>query len=201
MYKLFIKRIFDFVLALIGLIILIPVFIVCIILLAFANKGQVFFTQRRPGWKTKEIFVIKFKSMTEKKDANGKLLPDKDRITPIGSFIRKTSIDELPQLINVLKGDMSLIGPRPLLFDYIPLYQKDQIRRHEVRPGITGWAQVNGRNSITWTTKFELDVWYIDNLSFFLDLKIILLSIKKVFIKEGIEFDKPQEIRRFNGIN
>jgi undecaprenyl phosphate N,N'-diacetylbacillosamine 1-phosphate transferase len=200
-YRYILKRALDIFLSFIGIILLSPVFILFTLILVIANKGNPFFVQRRPGAKQKEIFIIKFKSMNEKKDSNGVLLQDKDRITKVGNFIRKYSIDELPQLFNVIKGDMSLIGPRPLLFDYIPLYKGDQIRRHEVRPGITGWAQVNGRNSITWTKKFELDVWYVNNLSFMLDIKIIFLSVLKVFKKEGIEFEKPQEIRRFNGTN
>lgn len=159
------------------------------------------FFQNRPGKNGRLLKVVKFKTMNDKRDSNGRLLMDKDRVTPFGNFLRKSSIDELPQLFNVVIGDMSLIGPRPLLFEYIPLYQNNQVRRHEVRPGITGWAQVNGRNTISWTKKFELDVWYVDNISLALDIKIIFLSIKKVFIKEGVEFDKPQEIRRFNGTN
>ena len=196
------KRVLDFVIALcaftVSLIILIPV---CIILY-FANKGAgVFFLQPRPGKNGKIFKVIKFKTMTDEKDAEGKLLPDEVRLTPMGKFVRSTSIDELPQLINVIKGDMALIGPRPLLVQYLPLYSPQQARRHEVRPGITGWAQVNGRNSISWKQKFEYDVWYVDHLSFLLDLKIIFLTIKKVFVREGISHEGMATMEPFNGHN
>ena len=168
----------------------------------FANKGAgVFFMQQRPGKKGKIFKVIKFKTMTDECDVNGDLLPDEKRLTNVGKFLRSTSMDELPQLINVLKGDMALIGPRPLLPQYLPLYNKEQARRHEVRPGITGWAQVNGRNAISWTKKFELDVWYVDHCSFLLDLKIILLTIKKVFVREGISSDTSVTMEAFNGNN
>lgn len=196
------KRVLDFVIALcaftVSLIILIPVSII----LYFANKGAgVFFLQPRPGKNGKIFKVIKFKTMTDEKDAEGNLLPDEVRLTPMGKFVRSTSIDELPQLINVIKGDMALIGPRPLLVQYLPLYSPQQARRHEVRPGITGWAQVNGRNSISWKQKFEYDVWYVDNLSFLLDLKIIFLTIKKVFVREGISHEGMATMEPFNGHN
>jgi len=160
-----------------------------------------FYTQKRPGKNQKEFHILKFKSMTNNKDENGDLLPDSKRITSFGKIIRRTSLDELPQLINVLKGEMSIIGPRPLLFEYIPMYKLNQIRRHEVRPGITGWAQVNGRNAISWTKKFEFDVWYVDNMSFALDVKILFLTIKKVLNRKDTEFDKVEGERRFNGYN
>ena len=170
--------------------------------LHFANKGAgTFFTQERPGKGGKIFKVIKFKTMTDECDVEGNFLPDADRLTSVGKFIRSTSIDELPQLINVLKGDMALIGPRPLLPQYLPLYNKEQARRHEVRPGITGWAQVNGRNAISWVRKFELDVWYVDHCSFLLDLKIIVLTIKKVFVREGISSDTSVTMEPFTGNN
>lgn len=170
--------------------------------LHFANKGAgTFFTQERPGKNSKIFKVIKFKTMTDERDEDGNLMPDEKRLTRIGKFIRSTSVDELPQLINVLKGDMALIGPRPLLPQYLPLYTKEQARRHNVRPGITGWAQVNGRNAISWTKKFELDVWYVEHCSFLLDLKIIFLTIKKVFVREGISSDTSVTMEPFNGNN
>lgn len=203
MYKNGIKRIIDFVLSLIGLVLLSPVFIIVTILLYFANKrAGVFFTQERPGKEGRIFKIIKFKSMTDERDSNGVLLSNEERITRVGAFIRSTSLDEIPQLINVLKGDMALIGPRPLLVEYLPLYSEKQARRHEVRPGITGWAQVNGRNAISWTDKFKLDVWYVDHLSFQLDLKIFFLTLKKVLVKEGINSDSKEiGIERFNGEN
>lgn len=196
------KRVLDFLIALcafsVSLIILIPV----ALFLHFANKGAgVFFLQPRPGRNGKIFKVIKFKTMTDERDAEGNLLPDEVRLTKVGRFVRSTSIDELPQLWNVIKGDMSLIGPRPLLVQYLPLYSPEQARRHEVRPGITGWAQVNGRNSISWKQKFEYDVWYVDHLSFALDLKIILLTIKKVFVREGISHEGMATMEPFNGHN
>ncbi len=202
MYSHFLKRIFDFLIVFCVLVIIWPILLLLIIWLHFANKGSgVFFMQRRPG-KSGTIFkVIKFKTMTDERDANGDLLPDEQRLTKIGKFIRSTSVDELPQLINVLKGDMALIGPRPLLPQYLPLYNKEQARRHEVRPGITGWAQVNGRNAISWTKKFELDVWYVDHCSFILDLKIIFLTIKKVFVREGISSETSVTMEYFTGNN
>lgn len=201
MYKLFFKRLLDFMLALIGLLLISPVFIIVYLALFVANQGSPFFFQERPGKNGKVFKIIKFKSMNDKKDPNGKLLPDAERLTKVGSFVRKTSLDELPQLINVIKGDMSLIGPRPLRTHYLPLYSKEQNRRHLVRPGITGWAQVNGRNAISWTKKFELDVWYVDNVSFVLDVKILLLTIKKVFIREGISKEGEVTTVPFDGTN
>lgn len=186
-YKNGVKRALDFCIGLLVLLIIWPVLLLITVWLHFANKGAgAFFTQDRPGKDGKIFKVIKFKTMTDERDADGNLLPDAERLTKVGRFVRSTSIDELPQLINVLKGDMALIGPRPLLPQYLPLYSKEQARRHEVRPGITGWAQVNGRNAISWTKKFELDVWYVDHCSFPLDMKIVFLTIKKVFIREGI---------------
>ena len=201
MYKHFFKRFFDFFIALIGLIVLSPIFIFVTIGLYFANQGKPFFFQSRPGLNEKIFKIIKFKTMNDKKDANGNLLSDAERLTPIGAFVRKTSLDEIPQLINVLKGDMAIIGPRPLLPQYLPLYNKEQKRRHEVRPGITGWAQVNGRNAISWTKKFELDVWYVDHLSFATDLKVFLTTFKKVFKSEGISQVGQATIEAFNGKN
>ena len=201
MYKHFFKRFFDFFIALIGLLVLLPIFIIVTIGLYFANQRKPFFFQARPG-KDERIFnIIKFKTMNDKKDPNGNFLSDAERLTPIGSFVRKTSLDEIPQLINVLKGNMSIIGPRPLLPQYLPLYNKEQKRRHEVRPGITGWAQVNGRNAISWTKKFELDVWYVDHLSFATDLKVFLTTFKKVFKSEGISQVGQATIEAFNGKN
>ena len=201
MYKNFIKRFIDFFIALIGLIVLSPIFMIVMIGLYIANQGKPFFFQKRPGLNERIFKIIKFKTMNDKKDTNGNLLPDADRLTPIGAFVRKTSLDEIPQLINVLKGDMAIIGPRPLLPQYLPLYDKVQKRRHEVRPGITGWAQVNGRNAISWTKKFELDVWYVDNISLILDVKIFLLTIKKVFVREGISQEGQVTMEAFNGNN
>lgn len=199
MYKLFFKRIFDFTIALTGLVLLSPVFIVVTVALYFLNNGKPFFYQQRPGLNEKIFRIIKFKSMNDKKDENGNLLPDFRRLTPVGAFVRKTSLDEIPQLINVLKGDMSLIGPRPLLVEYLSLYDDMQKRRHEVRPGITGWAQVNGRNAISWEQKFEYDVWYVDNVSFMLDLKILLLTVKKVIVREGISQQGKATMEAFMG--
>ncbi|UXD69345.1 sugar transferase [Sphingobacterium faecium] len=201
MYKNFFKRFFDFFTALCGLIILSPIFVIVTIGLYFANNGRPFFFQARPGKDSKIFKIIKFKTMNDKKDPVGNLLPDVDRLTAIGSFVRKTSLDEIPQLINVIKGDMSLIGPRPLLIQYLPLYTETQKRRHEVRPGITGWAQVNGRNAISWEKKFELDVWYVDHVSFATDLKVFFTTFKKVFKSEGISADGHVTIEPFNGNN
>lgn len=202
MYQCLFKRLLDFTIVLIVLLIIWPFLLIISIWLYFANKGTgVFFKQERPGKGGKIFKVIKFKTMTDERDSSGYLLPDADRLTKVGRFVRSTSIDELPQLINVLKGDMALIGPRPLLPQYLSLYSKEQARRHEVRPGITGWAQVNGRNAISWTRKFELDVWYVDHCSFWLDLKIIFLTIKKVFIREGISQEGQATIEPFNGKN
>ncbi|MFV0587856.1 sugar transferase [Bacteroides reticulotermitis] len=202
MYIYLVKRPISFLGALMALIILLPLFLAMIILLHFANKGAgVFFTQERPG-KHGEIFkIIKFKTMTDECDKDGNLLSDEKRLTKTGKFVRSTSIDELPQLINVLRGDMSLIGPRPLLPQYLSLYSKEQARRHDVRPGITGWAQVNGRNAISWKEKFELDVWYVDHCSLKLDLKIIFITIKKVFVREGINSGASVTMEPFTGNN
>jgi len=187
MYKHFFKRFFDFCISLIALICISPILLIVTIWLHFANKGAgAFFFQERPGKDAKIFKVIKFKTMTDERDENGELLPDADRLTKVGRFVRSTSIDELPQLINVLKGDMALIGPRPLLVQYLPLYSKEQARRHEVRPGISGWAQCHGRNNISWTEKFKLDVWYVDHVSLLTDLKVIFITIKKVLFKEDI---------------
>ncbi len=187
MYKHFFKRFFDFWIAMVALLILCVPLLLVTVWLHFANKGAgAFFFQERPGKDAKIFKVIKFKTMTDEKDADGKLLPDAQRLTKVGKFIRSTSIDELPQLINVLKGDMALIGPRPLLVQYLPLYSKEQARRHEVRPGISGWAQCHGRNAISWTEKFKLDVWYVDNVSLLTDLEVIFITIKKVLFKEDI---------------
>lgn len=203
MYKHFFKRVIDFTFALCALLVIWPFLLIVAVWLHFANKGAgVFFLQERPGKDGRIFRVIKFKSMTDEKDASGNLLSNEQRITKVGAFIRKTSIDELPQLFNVLKGDMALIGPRPLLPEYLPLYNKEQARRHEVRPGITGWAQCHGRNAISWTNKFELDVWYVDNLSFTLDLKIILMTILKVLKRADINSsDEKIGIEKFNGYN
>ena len=201
LYRYFIKRMFDFIFALTGLIILFPIFLIVAIGLYFVNEGKPFFFQSRPGLNEKIFKIIKFKTMNDKKDSNGNLMSDAERLTSIGAFVRKTSLDELPQLINVLKGDMSLIGPRPLLPQYLPLYNDTQKRRHEVRPGITGWAQVNGRNAISWTKKFELDLWYVDNLSFTTDLKVFLTTFKKVFKSEGINKNGQATTEIFNGNN
>ncbi|WP_460484709.1 sugar transferase [Capnocytophaga sp. HP1101] len=199
MYKNIIKPTFDFLTALIVFLLLSPIFLIVMIGLWFANDGKPFFYQQRPG-KGERIFkIIKFKTMNDRRDATGELLPDAERLTKIGAFVRKTSLDEIPQLLNVLKGDMLLIGPRPLLVKYLPLYNATQRRRHEVKPGITGWAQVNGRNAISWEKKFELDVWYVDHLSFVLDLKILLLTVKKVFIREGISQEGQTTMEEFRG--
>ena len=202
MYSFFLKRLIDFIVVFGVLVIIWPILLIMTLWLHFANRGAgAFFTQERPGQYGKIFKVIKFKTMTDERDENGDLLPDEKRLTKIGKFIRSTSVDELPQLFNVLKGDMSLIGPRPLLPQYRPLYSKEQARRHEVRPGITGWAQVNGRNAISWTKKFELDVWYVDRCSFLLDLKIIFLTVKKVFVREGISSDTSVTMEPFTGNN
>lgn len=201
MYKSFFKRILDFTVSFIAIIIFSPIFLLVALLLLLNNKGSIFFFQKRPG-KNERIFkVIKFKTMTDKKDKNRNLLPDADRLTSLGKFIRKTSLDEIPQLINVLKGDMSLIGPRPLLPEYLPLYDPIQKKRHKVKPGITGWAQVNGRNAISWTKKFEYDVWYVENMSFKLDLKILLKTVGKVLKSEGINSENTATTEKFTGKN
>ena len=192
----------DFIIALCVLAVIWPILTVIALWLHFANKGAgTFFLQERPGKNGKIFKVIKFKTMTDERDASGDLLPDEQRLTKVGKFVRSTSIDELPQLFNVLKGDMALIGPRPLLPQYLPLYSKEQARRHEVRPGITGWAQCHGRNAISWTKKFELDVWYVDHCSFLLDLKIIFLTIKKVLVREGISSETSVTMEPFTGNN
>lgn len=203
MYKNYFKRLIDFTLALCALVILWPVLLLVAVWLHFANKGAgVFFTQERPG-KDGEIFkVIKFKSMTDEWDENGVLLPNEQRITPCGKFIRKTSLDELPQLVNVVKGDMSIVGPRPLRVDYLPLYNNEQARRHEIRPGITGWAQINGRNSISWTDRLRLDVWYIDHISFRLDVYICFKTVKNVLSKSDVNgSENVIGKEKFNGLN
>lgn len=199
MYKPFLKPTLDFTVAFIGILLLSPILIVATIALFIANQGKPFFLQPRPGKNGTTFTIIKFKTMNDKKDAAGNLLSDAERLTKIGALVRKTSLDEIPQLINVLKGDMSLIGPRPLLIEYLPLYSEVQRRRHEVRPGITGWAQINGRNAIRWQQKFEYDVWYVNNMSFLLDIKILFLTVKKVFVREGISQDGQVTIEVFKG--
>lgn len=202
MYKNCFKRIIDFIIVFIALSIIWPILLLITIWLHFANKGAgAFFFQERAGKLGKIFKIVKFKTMTDEKDAKGNLLPDDKRLTKVGKFVRSTSIDELPQLFNVLKGDMALIGPRPLLVQYLSLYSKEQNRRHEVRPGITGWAQCNGRNAISWTEKFELDVWYVDNLSFVIDLKVFLITIKKVIFREDINSATSVTMEYFNGKN
>lgn len=202
MYSSFFKRLIDLIIVFCMLAIIGPILFLITLWLHIANKGAgAFFTQERPGRNGKIFKVIKFKTMTDERDVNGDLLPDEQRLTKVGKLIRSTSVDELPQLINVLKGDMALIGPRPLLPQYLPLYNKEQARRHEVRPGITGWAQVNGRNAISWAKKFELDVWYVDHCSFILDLRIIVLTIKKVFVREGISSETSATMEPFTGNN
>ena len=202
MYAHFFKRVIDFIIALVALLLIGWFLVLVAIWLHFANKGAgAFFFQERPGKDGKIFKVIKFKTMTDERDANGELLPDEARLTKVGTFVRSTSIDELPQLINVLKGDMALIGPRPLLVQYLPLYSKEQMRRHEVRPGISGWAQCHGRNQISWTEKFKLDVWYVDNISLMTDLKVIFISIKKVLFREDINSDNDATMEDFDGTN
>lgn len=202
MYKHFFKRVIDFTIALIVLLIIWPILLVVYIWLTIANKGAgALFLQERPGLHGKIFRVIKFKTMTDERDAEGNLLPDADRLTKVGRFVRSTSIDELPQLINVLKGDMALIGPRPLRVHYLPLYSKEQARRHDVRPGISGWAQCHGRNNISWTEKFKLDVWYVDNLSIKVDLQIIFITIKKVLMRSDVNNDEVATMYPFNGSN
>ena len=201
MYRSFFKRLFDIVFSSVALLIFSPVLIIIILIRILIYKGNPFFVQERPGKNAKNFKVIKFKTMTDERDADGQLLPDEQRLTRLGRFVRSTSIDELPQLFNVLKGDMSLIGPRPLLVKYLPLYSPEQSRRHEVRPGITGWAQVNGRNTISWNEKYKYDIYYVDHLSFALDLKILLLTIKKVFIREGISSENSVTMEEFKGNN
>ncbi len=201
LYNFIIKRFIDIAISCILLILLIPFFIIILVFIIFYNKDFPFFIQRRPGKYLNIFSVLKFKTMNDAKDESGELLPDSLRLTKVGRFIRKTSLDELPQLINVLKGDMSLVGPRPLLVEYLPLYNEHQKRRHEVKPGITGWAQVNGRNAISWHEKFDLDVWYVDHCSFGLDMKILWLTILKVFKREGINQAGQATVEKFNGHN
>lgn len=202
MYKNFFKRLFDFIISLIAVICISPILLVVTIWLHFANKGAgAFFTQERPGKNGKIFKVIKFKTMTDERDENGELLPDGIRLTKVGKFVRSTSIDELPQLINVLKGDMALIGPRPLRVEYLPLYSKEQARRHEVRPGISGWAQCHGRNAISWTEKFKLDVWYVDHCTFWTDIKVIFITIKKVLFRDDISAEGSATMPFFDGTN
>ena len=199
MYKKYIKSIFDFSIAFVAFFFLLPVFVIVLVGLYIANQGKPFFFQLRPGINEKTFKIIKFKTMNDKKDVDGNLLPDANRLTKIGQFVRKTSLDEIPQLINVLKGDMSLIGPRPLLPEYLPLYNETQKRRHEVKPGITGWAQVNGRNAISWQQKFEYDIWYVNHVSFLLDCKIVYSTIYKVFKREGISAENSVSAEAFMG--
>ena len=199
MYKSFFKRLIDFFVALIAFLLASPFMLIFTLLLAMVNQGKPFFFQKRPGLNGKIFSIVKFKTMNDKTDDQGQLLPDADRMTAVGSIVRKLSIDELPQLINVLKGEMSLIGPRPLLVEYLPLYNEEQARRHDVRPGITGWAQVNGRNALEWSKKFELDVWYVNHLSLTLDLRILWLTILKVFKSEGISSATSVTMEKFTG--
>lgn len=199
MYRNLVKPFFDFIFSLLLIIILSPVFIVIIVLLFLFNKRNVFFFQSRPGKNERVFRIVKFKTMTDDRDASGNLLPDEFRLTKMGRFVRKTSLDELPQLFNVLKGDMSFIGPRPLLVSYLELYNDEQKRRHDIKPGITGWAQVNGRNAITWQQKFIYDVFYVDHMSFLLDIKILLLTVKKVIISEGINTEGKATTESFKG--
>ncbi len=193
------KRFFDFVISLSGLFLLSPLILVLMLLIRLKLGSPILFTQTRPGLHGKPFRMIKFRTMTDSRDTDGKLLPDSIRLTPFGKFLRTTSLDELPELWNVLKGDMSLVGPRPLLMEYLSFYTPEQARRHEVRPGITGWAQINGRNAIGWEEKFRLDIWYVDNQSFWLDLKILLLTVKKVFVREGISADGEATMPKFTG--
>jgi lipopolysaccharide/colanic/teichoic acid biosynthesis glycosyltransferase len=200
LYRHFFKRLLDFLLSLLALCALMPVFIIVAVVLFFTNRGKPFFFQRRPGRNERIFLLVKFKTMNDLRNSDGELLPDEKRITRFGKFVRKTSLDEIPQLFNVLKGDMSLIGPRPLLVEYLPRYSNRQKRRHEVRPGITGWAQVNGRNAISWEQKFEYDVWYVDNIDFLLDMKIIALTIKKTLKSEGISQQGHATMPVFKGV-
>ena len=202
LYDKYLKRLFDFLLSLIALICLSPLLLVVTIWLHYANKGAgAFFFQERPGKDGKIFKVIKYKTMTDERDSEGDLLPDEQRLTKVGRFVRSTSIDELPQLINVLKGDMALIGPRPLLVQYLPLYSPEQARRHEVRPGISGWAQCHGRNAISWTEKFKLDVWYVDHVSFLTDVRVIIITIKNVLMRKDINSATAATMEAFNGSN
>lgn len=199
MYRNIVKTTFDILAALFGLILLSPIMVIVTIFLFLANNGKPFFYQRRPGKGEKIFTIIKFKTMTDRRDSSGKLLPDADRLTAIGRFVRKTSLDELPQLLNVLKGDMSFVGPRPLLPEYLPLYNDFQRQRHKVKPGITGWAQVNGRNALSWERKFGFDVWYVENQSFLLDFRILLKTLWKVFKREGVAQEGQATAEQFKG--
>lgn len=199
LYRSFLKRFLDLLVALVGFLVVSPVFLITTIVLLFANSGKPFFFQVRPGKHGRLFKIVKFKTMNDKKGPDGNLLSDAERLTAFGSFVRKASLDEIPQLINVIKGDMSLIGPRPLLVEYLPLYNKEQARRHDLRPGITGWAQVNGRNEVSWEKKFELDVWYVNHLSFSLDLKILFLTVLKVVRSEGISSGTAVTMEKFTG--
>lgn len=199
MYRFFFKRLFDLIAALAAFLLLSPIFLVTTVLLSFANSGKPFFFQSRPGKAGRVFRIFKFKTMNDRKSANGELLSDAERLTSIGKMVRKLSLDEIPQLLNVIKGDMSLVGPRPLLVEYLPLYSEKQAKRHDVLPGITGWAQVNGRNTLDWSTRFEYDVWYVENLSLWLDLRILTLTLKKVFKKEGISADNSATMEKFRG--
>lgn len=199
MYKPIFKRLFDFIAALAAFLLLSPVFLITAVLLVFANSGKPFFFQTRPGYKGVLFKIIKFKTMNDKKDGQGRLLSDDHRLTAVGKVVRQLSLDEIPQLLNVLMGDMSLVGPRPLLVEYLPLYSEKQAKRHDVKPGITGWAQVNGRNTLDWQTKFDYDVWYVEHLGFLLDVKILFLTIKKVVVREGISSDSSVTMEKFKG--
>ena len=199
LYRDYLKRILDFLIALIGLIILLPFCIIILPVVSISNGGPVFFCQTRPGLNNRLFKMIKLKTMTDKRDESGKLLPDNSRLTILGRLLRSLSVDEFPQLINILRGDMSLVGPRPLLIEYLPLYSEFQKRRHEIRPGITGWAQVNGRNELSWQKKFELDIWYVDNLSFVLDLKILLMTVSRVIQRKGINSGDVVTMEKFTG--
>ncbi len=199
MYKSFFKRLTDLIASILGILVLTPIILTITLILFFCNNGKPFFTQLRPGKNEKLFKIVKFKTMNDKKDLQGKLLPDGDRITKVGQFIRKTSLDEIPQLFNVLAGEMSLIGPRPLLISYLPLYSEEQKKRHLVKPGITGWAQVNGRNAISWQEKFEFDIWYVEHCSFLLDMKILYLTMVKVIQREGISSNTNATMDAFTG--
>ncbi len=198
-YRRFIKRLLDVILALLGFFILSPLFLITLLCLLIANQGKPFFFQIRPGKGSKLFKIIKFKTMNDKKDENGNLLPDSERLTWVGTIVRKLSLDEIPQLLNVLKGEMSLVGPRPLLVEYLPLYNEEQSKRHDVLPGITGWAQVNGRNALSWQEKFQFDVYYVSNLSFSLDMRILFRTIQKVFKREGISSGSSVTMEKFKG--
>lgn len=199
MYRIIFKFLIDYILSMLGFLVISPLFLIVTVSLFIANKGEVFFVQQRPGKNTRIFKVIKFKTMTNERDANGNLLPDAQRLTRIGKFVRSASLDEIPQLLNVLKGDMSLVGPRPLLVEYLPLYSPEQARRHEVKPGITGWAQVNGRNALSWQQKFEYDVWYVDHISLYLDLKILIKTVLKIIKQEGINQSDNVTMEYFKG--